>query len=115
MAPKFVAPTASRANAAERRGRCRSDLRNRHPPARCVSLPHKASSSKGQLMVHRTRQDSWNNAPPRSTHSGLLSGLGLGAALKAATVRREALAPRRAARLDNPLSSAISLSEVTRR
>ena len=115
MAPKFVAPyrlsgKRGKNDAADAAAICEAVTR---PQMRFV--PHKRIEQQGQLMVHRTRQGFVEQRTATLNRiRGLLSELGLVLPLKAATVRREALA--RLEELPGWANTVIGdlLSEVTR-
>lgn len=115
MAPKFVAPyrlsgKRGKNDAADAAAICEAVTR---PQMRFV--PHKSIEQQGQLMVHRTRQGFVEQRTATLNRiRGLLSELGIVLPLKAATVRREALA--RLEELPGWANTVIGdlLSEVTR-
>ncbi len=115
MAPKFVVPyrlsgKRGKNDAADAAAICEAVTR---PQMRFV--PHKSIEQQGQLMVHRTRQGFVEQRTATLNRiRGLLSELGLVLPLKAATVRREALA--RLEELPGWANTVIGdlLSEVTR-
>jgi transposase len=92
MAPKFVVPYRLSGKAGKNDAADAASMRGRHAPQHAF-VPPKSIEQQSQLLVHRARQGFVQQRTATLNRiRGLLSELGIVLPLKAATVRREAVA-----------------------